>query len=91
MLVLVELLFVNLPTEVRGDYVALSLGEFPIPHLVERSGDVSVAGSSTAHLDIREVRPIDFNLHAFSLQAEPRTVNIFHAIYFKNLWVINGQ
>ena len=68
----VECEFVNLATVLRGDRIALGLGEVSVPHRVESSRDVRIAGSSAAHLDIREVRPLDFvfNLHAYSLQAD---------------------
>ena len=53
---------------------------------MESSRDVRIAGSSAAHLDIREVRPLDFvfNLHAYSLQAEPRVVNNFRSVLYRD-------
>ena len=73
----VKLQFVDLATVLRGDRIALGLGEVSVPSLVERCGDVRVTRRAAVHFDVHQVRPINLNLHAYSLQAESRPVKSF--------------
>lgn len=75
----VELHFVDLATVLRGDRIALGLGEFPIQHRAEGAGHIRHRRSATVNFDIHQIRPLDFvfNLHANSLRPRPHIVNIF--------------
>jgi len=64
LVLLVELHFVDLRTVLRGNLVALDLGEIPVPHLVERTRHERHRRSATVNLDIHQILPINFNLHA---------------------------
>ena len=79
LVLLVELHFVDLRTVRRSNRIALVLREIPIPHLVERTRHERHRRSATVNLDIHQILPINFNLHAYSLQADSRLVNIFRS------------
>ena len=82
LVLLVELHVVDLRTVLRGNLVALDLGEIPVPHLVERTRHERHRRSTTVNLDIHQILPINFNLHAYSIGSNPRIVNIFRSFFF---------
>ena len=82
LVLLIELQFVDLATVLRGDRIALGLGEVSVPSLVERCGDVRVTRRAAVHFDVHQVRPINFNLHAYSLHPRSAVVNIFRSVFF---------
>ena len=82
LVLLVELHVVDLRTVLRGNLVALDLGEIPVPHLVERTRHERHRRSTTVNLDIHQILPINFNLHAYSIVARSPAVNIFRTLFF---------
>ena len=82
LVLLVELHFVNLRTVRRSNRITLILREIPIPHLVERTRHERHRRSATVNLDIHQILPINFNLHAYSIRLKPRIVNIFRTLFF---------
>lgn len=82
LVLLVELHFVDLRTVLRGDLIALDLREIPVPNLVERTRHERHRRSATVNLDIHQILPINFNLHAYSIGSKPRVVNIFRSFFF---------
>ena len=82
LVLLVELHFVDLRTVLRGDLIALDLREIPVPHLVKRASHERHRRSTTVNLDIHQILPINFNLHAYSIGSNPPTVKNFRSVFF---------
>ena len=88
LVLLVELHVVDLRTVLRGNLVALDLGEIPVPHLVKRTLHERHRRSATVNFDIHQILPINFNLHAYSIAARSPAVNIFRTLFFTFFWAI---
>lgn len=86
LVLLVKLHFVDLRTVLRGDLITLDLREIPIPHLVERTRHERHRRSTTVNLDIHQILPINFNLHAYSIGLKLRPVNKFRILFFTFFW-----
>ena len=86
LVLLVELHVVDLRTVLRGNLVALDLREIPVPHLVERTRHERHRRSTTVNLDIHQILPINFNLHAYSIGSNPRIVKNFRSVFFTFFW-----
>ena len=88
LVLLVKLHVVDLRTVLRGNLVALDLGEIPVPHLVKRTRHERHRRSTTVNLDIHQILPINFNLHAYSIGSNPPTVKNFRSVFFQFFWAI---
>jgi len=82
LVLLVKLHVIDFNTVHRSNRITLILREIPIPHLVERTRHERHRRSATVNLDIHQILPINFNLHAYSIGSKPRIVNIFRILFF---------
>lgn len=90
LVLLVKLHIVDLRTVLCGDLITLDLREIPVPHLVKRASHERHRRSATVNLDIHQILPINFNLHAYSIGSKPRTVKNFRILFFTFFWAWPG-